>query len=64
LSDFTLNTLIEGYNETPPNFQPPSDETINKCIKAVEHQIEIDEETQLKEVSTAKQVAMGEQVAQ
>lgn len=32
----TIETLIEGYNMTPPNFQCPSDEVIQKCIKAVE----------------------------
>jgi len=39
----TIETLIEGYNMTPPNFQCPSDEVIEKVIKAVERQIELDQ---------------------
>jgi len=39
----TIATLIEGYNQTPPNFQCPSDEVIENTIRAVERQIAIDE---------------------
>ena len=36
LAEETLDVLIDGYNQTPPNFQPPSDEVINRCIEAIE----------------------------
>ena len=39
----TIETLTNGYNQTPPDFQCPSDEVINYCIEAVERQIEHDE---------------------
>lgn len=32
----TIKALTHGYNQTPPNFQCPSDEVINSCIEAVE----------------------------
>ena len=32
LEQSTLDVLIESYNDTPPNFACPSDETISKCI--------------------------------
>ena len=38
----TIKTLIEGYNQTPGNFQAPSEETILKCLAAVNRQLEID----------------------
>jgi hypothetical protein len=34
---------VKGYNMTPPNFQPPSDEVIDEVIQAVDEQIAIDE---------------------
>jgi hypothetical protein len=34
--------IVEGYNLTPPHFQPPSDATIDKVIQLVDRQIEID----------------------
>ena len=37
LAPETVETLIEGYNQTPPNFQCPSDETIARVIRACEH---------------------------
>ena len=40
----TIQALIDGYNDTPPNFQVPSDETIKMCIEAVDKQILIDSE--------------------
>ena len=40
----TFNILAEGYNNTPPNFMPPSDEVIEKVIWAVDRQMEIDRE--------------------
>ena len=40
----TIATIIECYNETPEGFRNPSDETIQKCIKAIDKQIEIDEQ--------------------
>lgn len=36
LLDSTVQTMIECYNETPENFQNPSDETIAKCVKAID----------------------------
>ena len=39
----TIEALTNGYNQTPPDFQCPSDEVINYCIEAVERQIEHDE---------------------
>ena len=38
----TFNVLAEAYNKTPPNFLPPSDEVIEKVIKVIDRQIEID----------------------
>jgi len=32
----TIKALTFGYNQTPPDFQCPSDEVINYCIEAVE----------------------------
>ena len=32
----TIKALIKGYNETPGNFAAPSDETILKCLAAVD----------------------------
>jgi hypothetical protein len=34
---------VKGYNMTPPNFQPPSDEIIDEVIQAIDEQIAIDE---------------------
>lgn len=42
LDPSTIKAIIDAYNQTPPNFQPPSDETIEMCIKACERQMELD----------------------
>lgn len=42
LAPETIETLIWGYNQTPEDFEAPSDEVIAKCLKAIEKQIEID----------------------
>ena len=42
LDSATIDAIIDAYNQTPPNFQPPSDETIEACIRAVERQIQLD----------------------
>ena len=36
LEESTIATLVDSYNQTPPNFQCPSDEVINRCINAIE----------------------------
>eukprot|EP00347_Sterkiella_histriomuscorum_P005519 403356308 len=38
----TIKVLIDGYNQTPEDFKPPSDETIAFVLKYVEKQIHID----------------------
>lgn len=32
LAQETIDVMIEGYNQTPPDFQVPSDEIIHKVI--------------------------------
>lgn len=32
LEEETLKVMIDSYNQTPTNFQCPSDEVINRCI--------------------------------
>ena len=34
-----VSTITQCFNETPGNFQCPSEQTINLCISAVDHQI-------------------------
>jgi hypothetical protein len=51
----TIEALIEGYNKTPPNFQCPSDEVIEMCIKAVERQMAMDEQASLVEAVPLQQ---------
>ncbi|CDW71775.1 UNKNOWN [Stylonychia lemnae] len=34
-----IRVLVEAYNETPENFVPPSDETINKVLNQLEKEI-------------------------
>jgi hypothetical protein len=38
----TIESLIWSYNQTPEDFEAPSDEVIEKCLRAIEKQIEID----------------------
>ena len=47
IEDETIHTLAEAYNKTPPNFVPPSDEVIEKVIKQVDKQIEIDKKDEV-----------------
>jgi hypothetical protein len=42
LTDETVKGIANGYNLTPPNFMPPSDEVIDEVINLVEKQMEID----------------------
>lgn len=35
----TLKTITNCFNETPPNFQVPTDDVIQSCIEAVDAQI-------------------------
>lgn len=37
LSKDTFMTIVEGINQTPENFRAPSDEVINKVLKAIEN---------------------------
>jgi hypothetical protein len=46
LEESVIKTLIHGYNQTPPNFQCPSDEIIEEVIGAVEHQIAVDQQAE------------------
>jgi hypothetical protein len=46
LAQETIESLIWSYNQTPEDFEPPSDEVITKCLKAIEKQIEIDNRNQ------------------
>ena len=45
-----LNVLIQGYNETPENFVPPSNETINKVLNQLEKEIESNENHRIQEM--------------
>lgn len=38
----TFNTLVEAYNNTPPNFVSPPDHIIEKVVRQVDRQIEVD----------------------
>lgn len=44
LLEETLAGMIKAYNETPENFESPSDATINEMIRLVDQQIAIDEQ--------------------
>lgn len=46
LLEQTVSTIIECFNETPGNFQSPSDQTIQKCIKAVNNQMDVDDQAE------------------
>ena len=39
----TLDTMVEAYNGTPPNFENPSNAIIDSVIKAVDVQMERDQ---------------------
>lgn len=58
LSDATVNIIKAAFNQTPPNFVPPTDEVIESVISAVEEQIELDSkfaETQTNELTKAQE---------
>ena len=42
LDPLTLKTITNCFNETPPNFQVPADDVIQRCIEAVDAQISLD----------------------
>ncbi|CDW84692.1 UNKNOWN [Stylonychia lemnae] len=56
LSTDTFNALVDGYNKTPKNFVPPSDETINMVLRYIEKQIENDIFTQNQQRNNRNQV--------
>ena len=43
----TFEIIAEGYNLTPPNFLPPPDDIIEKVIKQIDRQIEIDKRDEI-----------------
>ena len=47
IEEETMRVLIDAYNSTPPNFVPPSDSVIEKVIKVVDWQIEVDNKNEI-----------------
>lgn len=56
-----FNGIVEGYNMTPPDFQPPSNETIEKVIQLVDMQIQTDLKNQESQTMHTKKEFTGEE---
>eukprot|EP00347_Sterkiella_histriomuscorum_P002864 403366501 len=50
ISDSMIEALIEGYNQTPENFVPPSHEVIEKILLKLETEIKESESHRIKEM--------------